>query len=431
VTAVRLLGFVLMLLFSVRPSLAWLTDTASHLPPSCGAYAYETFTPTSSYFPAVGASYLDPIFGETVTRLSNIYPSTSGSGIIYGINGRWNTDGTRYLHHNPSNQVDVLNTTTGAVVRANVPAPVTQTDEFSFAPDNADIFYYTSGTILKSYSLTSGTSTNVKTFGGTLGTLGRAADWIDTTGRYMLLNIGNTFTMWDKTSDILFTGTLANASTLIGTQGWAGLSPDGKFIVISNGQNKTSYAVNLVTRVVTTTGVLFWDACFGDHGDIMTASDGNTYFFSGSCRYGDAGMYRISVTNAITAGNGSQLTMPGNQKLIDLNVPNSTSHNACAGMGTNQDWCFMSVEDPLDVPGSPGTWYAYKSEIIMFHMMSPFEVRRIVHHRARVVGSSCFVGTARVNPNWQGTAFMFTSPMSTPATSGCGYSDLYRWSAPW
>jgi hypothetical protein len=436
VTAVRLLGLVVLLgCLGAAPVCAFLSDTASHLPSSCGAYAYETFTPTSTFFPAVGGSYLDPIFGETITRLSNVYPDAAGNAgsvIIYSINGRWNADSTRYLHNNrATNQVAVIDTTTGAVIRANVPYPLTQTDEVSFDPVNADIYYYTSGTILKSYSLASGTSSNVKTFGGTLGTVGRSSDWIDRTGRYMLLNIANTFTMWDKTSDILFTGTLANASTLLGSQGWAGLSPDGNFIIIANGTNKTSYAVNTTTRVVTTTGVLFWDACFGDHGDVMTASDGNTYVLTGSCRYGENGMWRVSVTNAITAGSGTQYTMPGNRKFIDLNVPNSSSHNACATLPPNQDWCFMSVEDPLDLPGSPGTWYAYKSEIIMFQMVAPFEVRRLLHHRSRVNGNTYVASTPRVNPNWQGTALMFTSAMSTSVTSGLGYSDLYRWSVPW
>jgi hypothetical protein len=427
---VPVIAFLVSLLLSwLYPAAAcgYITDSAVHSPPDCGAYAYNTFTPAQAGFPATGQSYVDPVFGETLLRLTSIYPSTGGSGIIYGVNGLWNADGTRYLHHNPSNQVDVLNTTTGAVVRANVPYPVTTTDAVSFDPVNADVFYYTSGTILKSYSLSSGTSTNVKTFGGTLGGLSQSADWIDKTGRYMLLNIGGNLTMWDKTSDLLFTGTLA--ATLLGS-GWAGLSPDGKFIVISNGANKTSYAVNLTTRVVTTSGVLFWDACFGDHGDIMTASDGNTYFFSGSCRYGNAGVWRISVTNAITANNGSQLSMPGNQQLLDLNVPNSTSHQACAALGANADWCFMSVEDPVDLPASAGPWYAYKQELLMFHMVAPFEVRRLAHHRSRILGSTFFCSTPRINPNWQGTAAMFTSAMSVAVSSGCGYSDLWRWGTP-
>jgi hypothetical protein len=429
---VPVVAFLLSLLLSwLWPSDAcgYITDSAVHPPPACGAYAYDTFTPAQVGFPATGQSYVDPVFGETLLRLSSFYPSTGGSGIIYGINGLWNADGTRYLHHNPSNQVDVINTTTGAVVRANVPYATGTNQATSFAPDNPDIFYYTSGTILKSYSITSNTSSNVKTFGGTLSGLASSADWIDTTGRYFLLNIAGQLTMWDKTSDILFTGTIAFVA---GNTPWAGLSPDGKFIIISglgpSNNQKVSYAVNLAAHTVTTTGVLFWDACFGDHGDVMTASDGNTYFFSGSCRFGDAGLYRISVTNAITADSSTQLTMPGNHKFITLNVPQSTSHNACAAMGAQQDWCFMSVEDPDDLPASAGTWYAYKQEIIMFQMVAPFEVRRLVHHRSRVISHYC--STPRINPNWQGTAAMLTSAMSIPVTSGCGYSDLWRWGTP-
>jgi hypothetical protein len=67
----------------------------------------------------------------------------------------------------------------------------------------------------------------------------------------------------------------------------------------------------------------------------------------------------------------------------------------------------------------------------MFQMVAPFEVRRLLHHRSRVNGNTYVASTPRVNPNWQGTALMFTSAMSTSVTSGLGYSDLYRWSVPW
>lgn len=91
--------FVLTLL--AHPCAAFLVDTGTHPPPTSGAYAYETWTPADPAFPDVDASYVDPVFGEEIHRVTNIYPPTpgeTGSGILYGINGLWNANGTAYLH---------------------------------------------------------------------------------------------------------------------------------------------------------------------------------------------------------------------------------------------------------------------------------------------------------------------------------------------
>jgi hypothetical protein len=73
-----------------------LTDVDVHEPPWSGTYAYDTLTPTNPLFPDIGVSYVDPVFSTEITRLSDIYPQT-GSGIIYGVNGLRNADGTAYL----------------------------------------------------------------------------------------------------------------------------------------------------------------------------------------------------------------------------------------------------------------------------------------------------------------------------------------------
>jgi hypothetical protein len=63
-------GAALML---AATSLAYLTDTLIHTPPN-----YDTFLP-----PAVGGSYVDPVFGSTITRLSDALHTLDTSNVGY------------------------------------------------------------------------------------------------------------------------------------------------------------------------------------------------------------------------------------------------------------------------------------------------------------------------------------------------------------
>jgi hypothetical protein len=138
--------------------------------------------------------------------------------------------------------------------------------------------------------------------------------------------------------------------------------------------------------------------------------------------HGGKAIYRVDVTIPQSTGNLAQ-QLGGNVRLFTRG-PNCAGHFACAAAGANQDWCYATTEDPTDVPGSPGAWWAYKQEIVLAHMLPPYEVYRLAHHRARPVTAFC--RSPRVNANWDGTMVAFTSNMSAPtAGEECGYSDLY------
>src|SRR5688572_26921213 len=97
---------------------AYITDAASHPPPTSGAYAYYstfgTFGPDRPGFPGVGQTYVDPVFGSTVRRLTNAMGQPPGSD-IYGKNGFWNANGMLMFHNDGSSKT-IINTATGAVV---------------------------------------------------------------------------------------------------------------------------------------------------------------------------------------------------------------------------------------------------------------------------------------------------------------------------
>src|SRR5215470_755724 len=161
-----------------------LNDTASHAPPTAGPFAYATFVPGSTGFPAPGEAYTDPVFGCAVRRLTNVLPGW-GSSLIYSKNGFWNADGTRYANSpNAMGEVDVIDGDTGAVIRANVPFGA----EGSFDPVDPDAFYafaYQSNQ-LRRYAVSTGTDTVIKTLPAQLDGVGGSVDWIDRSGRYFL-----------------------------------------------------------------------------------------------------------------------------------------------------------------------------------------------------------------------------------------------------
>ncbi len=391
---------------------AFITDAASHPPPTTGAYAYYstygTFGPDRPGFPGVGQTYVDPVFGSTVRRLTNAMGQPPGSD-IYGKNGFWNADGTLMFHNDGSSKT-IINTTTGAVVRVNVPGNF----DGSFAPDDPDTWYYFSGASLRKYSVATGTTSLVKTFSATLGALGGSVDWVDRTGRYMVLNIGGQARVWDKQNDVLYAGPVpGNAG-----DGWVGISPDAKYVVAAI-DDKRSYAINHTTRTVNTTGVMFWSLC-GGHGDLLSATDGKTYFVTFEC-YEEAAIYAVDVSLPQTetdAGRAQQRAT--NRKLMDTEWADD-GHIAAAARGMFQDWAFISVESNDDpFTGGVSGWRPYKQEIVMANVLTG-ELRRLAHHRSRGILGSYFY-QPRVSVSWDGTRVGWASNFGY---AGPDYGDIY------
>src|ERR1700675_1640048 len=73
-----------------QTSLAGLSDTLVHAPPAIGTTAYNTFLLPMTQ----GASYVDPVFGTTMRRLTTDHVNDD----TYATNMRWNADETRFLH---------------------------------------------------------------------------------------------------------------------------------------------------------------------------------------------------------------------------------------------------------------------------------------------------------------------------------------------
>jgi Bacterial Ig domain len=402
------------------PTMAWgyLTDTASHPPPTTGAYAYYntfgSFGPDRPGFLGVGQTFVDPVFGSTIRRLTNDIQAVQSESDIYGKNGYWNADGTRMYHNTTAAGRTIVDTTTGAVVRSNIPGNY----DGSFAPDDADTWYYLSGASLRKYSVATGANSLVKTFPATLGSLGGSLDWIDRTGRYMVLSIGGQARVWDKQDDVLYAGAVPGTAG----DGWIAISPDAKYVVTALGDDrqKRSYAINHATRTLSTAGVMFWSLC-GGHGDLLSATDGKTYFVTFEC-HEEAAVYAVDVSlQQTTTPEGLIQQRATNRRLLDTEWADD-GHVAAAARGMFQDWAFVSIESNDDpFAGGVSDWRPYKQEIVMANVLTG-ELRRLAHHRSRGLSGGSYYYQPRVSVSWDGTRVGWASNFGY---AGADYGDIY------
>src|SRR5206468_5709253 len=108
------LACIVLALLPLVGSPLGLTDFETHAPPVSGRYAYNAFRPATLGFPARGRTYVDPVFGTTIRRITDSFPKLPESP-IYSKNGWWNADGKRFTHK-INGQMVAVDSTTGAVV---------------------------------------------------------------------------------------------------------------------------------------------------------------------------------------------------------------------------------------------------------------------------------------------------------------------------
>jgi hypothetical protein len=410
----------LIMLASAAPSAAE-NDMSIKRPPS----DYGVFGPGAKRFPAAGGGYKDPVFETTVRRITDEYgdgtsPQPSNSD-IYSKNGFWSADG-KLMFHNTMTGKTIVNAATGALVASVEGEHDYKGFDGSFAPDDAPgeyRWYYLSGSMLRQYVITEAgvkSESLVKDFkelrARKLGLLGGSVDWIDNSGQKMVLNLDGKIRVWNNETKMLYSGSVGAAGA-----DWIGISPNGNYVVTSTDKGFYSYAVNHDRGTLSTKGILFWTLC-GGHGDLVTASDGQTFLVTFDC-YGEASppynmpaVYAVhvapaaSVSGRTEASRTAQRETVPNKRLFQLTWAESgDGHVAGVSRGLLQDWAFVSLESnqPDDVFGrsvDDGDWWdrPYMQEIVMTNVLTG-EVRRLAHHRSRSVINSYYY-QPRVSAGW-------------------------------
>ena len=268
---------------------AYVTDAASHPPPTAGAYAYYStygaFGPDRPGLPGARGRPSSIPCSAAPSGDSRTRSARRRSSDIYAKNGFWNADGTRMLHRGPCDRT-IIDTTTGAVVRGDVPGNF----DGSFAPDDPDTWYYFDGASLRKFSIATGATSLVKTFSGHAGRA-RRLDGLDrhlgplhgAEHRRQRARVGQAETTCSTRAPSAATWDRAGrASRPTASTWWPPAT--------TSARTRSTTA----TRTVNTTGVMFWSLC-GDHGDLVSATDGKTYFVTFEC-HSDPGVYAVDIT---------------------------------------------------------------------------------------------------------------------------------------
>jgi len=399
---------------------ASISDLAVHAPPKTGPYAYSppygSFVPGQAGFPAVGQTYVDPVFGNAIRRLSNNYPSAASASDIYAKNGWWNADATYFINTFADGTVGAINSTTGAINPLTNGGPARP--DASCSPVDPDVFYYFSGTQLKKQLISTGAVSTVKDFGVAIGNLGGSLDWIDNSDRYMLLNLGApAFRVWDKQTDTLYTGAITDAID----NGYITITQDATYIVRVNGATKARYAIDHNAKTLASSGITFYNTG-GDHGDVICPSDGHRYFIRVNPDNNPALLIRIDIeTGTVT----TVFSFPTSAYW------NNPQHLSAISMGGMRDWVLCNAElnggpsladDDFSATDPVATWTPLEQEIYMINVLTG-EIRRLAHHRSRQVNLA-YGYQPRVCVSWDGRRVAWASNMGY-RSSPDGYNDIW------
>lgn len=408
---------------------AAITDTGIHPPPTTGPYGFNSFTPDSAGFPAVGNTFVDPVFGSTIRRLTND-GNVPADDDIYAHH--WcNANGTMCFNTQGGN-LRIFNSTTGAILYSAQPTGSVRY-EIAWDSIDPDKYYYYSGASLIRRSLTSQTNTTVKTFPATIQANGGSLNTQTRDGRYFTVRYGETNKVWDSQTDTIYSGSV----TPLSGGGWVSISPDGNYMVTAAGGRAApntehySYPINHSTRSIGSTPTQFWGLC-GDHGVLVSASNGRTYFVTFDCN-NNPGLYAADVSVDQTGKTAAQQQTGSNRILISTTwFKANDGHLSACSKGANQNWAFADMEtfsnDAFN--STPTGWVAYQQEILAMNVLTG-EVRRLAQHRSRGLQNSGngYWAEPKVSTSWDCSQVIWKSNFNA-SNRVTGYADTYGISNP-
>lgn len=396
-------------------------DTAAHAPPTTGQYAYNTWNVNDGNFPAIGGTWVDPVFGATIRRLQN---DTAGSDMY---SHHWiNSDSTWGF----GDRGVVIDMVTGEILYSDSEVPVqggNESADICWHPTEPHKYFRFNGAALVERDLVAQSDNTVHTFSGTLAPLGGSVNFVSADGNIFVVRpggAGSAARVYNRSLNLLYTGNIAEG-TAGDNNNWVGISPDGNYVVcqalggsVPNILHK-SFAIDHDAHTVNTTGVQFWGLC-GAHADLISASDGKNYCVIYDCNY-DASIYRVDIT--INQQGRSAAQQHADNQLLLTPEPMWAMDMHCSGGckpgSVGQDWIFINTEstgggDAFN--GGVAGWGHYHSEILAVNILT-LQIKRYTHHRSRGVLADNYNSQPRITCSWTGDRIMWTSNYNISTTN--------------
>lgn len=395
--------------------------------------------PGQAGFLTLGQTYVDPIFGVTIKRMTVQDPTVPGvSNDIYERTEFWSANSTYFINSFADGTVKAVRASDAATFPLVNKGFISRVDA-SCHPVNDDEYWYSDNTKVYKQSISTGVSTLVYDFLVPIGSLGGSLNRFDDTGQYYLVNLPTTtgtihpvFTVYDTVNNILFSG----GATFDPQTGYATITPDGNFVVVNggagSGQSKFKYPIDKVNHTVGSTDVSYTATLSGDHAYVCKLSDGNTYLINVNNDLNPAKLQRLNIADGSTT---PFLTLP-NGGTPDAYWSSQPGHFSVPRKGAYKDWVFISTESSLldsnyasyDFFNSTDTvtyWSVMQSEIYMVNCLDG-RLRRLCHTRARqeVYRPYDYNTESRICVSPDGSKFAYVSNYGAHS-SPIGYGDLY------
>jgi hypothetical protein len=178
---------------------------------------------------------------------------------------------------------------------------------------------------------------------------------------------------------------------------------------------------------------MFWSGC-GDHGVLVSATDGRDYFVTHHCNYDPPGVYAVDVSKNQNGRTDAQ-QLADSKLLLATAWADNDGHMSAVSRGPLADWVFVDTENFSNAPGtytydnfnsSTSNWRSYEQEIIAVNVTT-LQVRRLAQHRSRGLDTN-YYNQPRVSCSWDGSVVLWTSNYNVSSPSG--YADMYAIQSP-
>ena len=356
-----------------------VNDATIYEPPFVGPYHYDNWQPGTTYFPAKGETYVDPVFGSVIKRLTD---DGCGSDGLENYNHSYcSLEGKYYFWTNTSNQHVIYRSSDNTVVQTGVEKGPEGHRQWS--PVNTEEYFYVSGNGLYKWTV-GGSGTLLKDFGATLAKIGGSLNMTDATARYFVVGYSGTIKVWDSVDDVIYTGTSISDPG----DGHVSMSPDAKWIFNCPGGQWEAHALDHVANSVGS-AVVFWKSTGGDHCAFLSGSDGENYFLRFD-NDDDGDMYCADIRDRSALSISAIRTAPGVTKVLDQQAWWFDMHGTNALVGDYTDWfvfCTEADEDRFDNSTFAGPWQRYMQEVLAYNPITN-ELQRLAHHRSRSSGDN-------------------------------------------
>jgi hypothetical protein len=392
----------------VAPASAFLIDNLVHTPPD-----YVTLVP-----PAPGNSYVDPVFGTTIKRLSDArqtVDAAAGSGVLefitneYSTMSPFNSNATQLLLQHQS--YFGLYDGHGRFLK-NLPFEVSASTEPRWSRADPDALYFVSGNRLKKLNVGSGTTTVVHTFTEYGGIRGAGESDICFDGdHFVLAGDGRYIFVYEISTDrkgpVFDTGGHGFDSLYI--------TPNDNVTITWHQSGTARYnGIELFDRDMR---FLRQVTRAGGHMDVTRDANGDEVLVW--CNSADPQPICNNGVVKVRLSDGAQTCLVS----LDWSLALHVSAPDAGG------WAFVETYAPGDPSPLGGGWHAYTSEIFQVKLDAS-ERRRLAHHRSRPFDSYYY--TPRVASDRGGRTLVFSSNYGRQAhvSLPSEYTDTYLLTVP-